>query len=115
MSWNNLIDPRRKALQAETKTGRSEYIDTAEGDEVAGGEYHHIPRILPEFERIMVGFAYVLFLKILIKPPLKKEDHYPLPFLELFLQTVAGSEMLSILLDGFSGLNQIHIDIWVLY
>jgi hypothetical protein len=36
------------------------------------------------------------------------KDHFPLPNMEMILQQVAGSQMMS-LLDGFFGYNQIKI------
>jgi hypothetical protein len=36
------------------------------------------------------------------------KDNFPLPNMEMILQQVAGSQMMS-LLDGFSGYNQIHL------
>ena len=36
------------------------------------------------------------------------KDHFPLPNMEMSLQQVAGSQMIS-LLDGFSGYNQIKV------
>jgi plastocyanin len=36
------------------------------------------------------------------------KDHFPLPDMEMILQQVGGSQMMS-LLDGFSGYNQIKV------
>ncbi|KAH9320976.1 hypothetical protein KI387_015615, partial [Taxus chinensis] len=36
------------------------------------------------------------------------KDNYPLPIMDQVLQTVTGSEMLS-MLDGFSGYNQVEV------
>ncbi|KAH9327766.1 hypothetical protein KI387_007944, partial [Taxus chinensis] len=38
------------------------------------------------------------------------KDNYPMPMMDQVLQAVTGSEMLS-MLDGFSGYNQVEVDI----
>jgi hypothetical protein len=62
--------------------------------------------ILSQCGRKMVISDYVLIFHALNRASVK--DNFPLPNMELILQQVAGSQMMS-LLDGFSGYNQIRV------